>query len=110
MYKEINCLKDYASAFTINEAVLFYFSHEECNVCKALKPKIEQLIQDEFPFLKLFYIDTKQYPDIAAQNSVFTNPVILIYFQGKEFYRKGRNISIVELSEILSKPYNIIFS
>ncbi len=32
-----------------NKAVIFYFSHDECNVCKVLLPKIENLIHSDFP-------------------------------------------------------------
>ena len=88
---------------------LFYFSHEQCNVCKVLKPKIAELIKKEFPKIKLFYIDTRKTPEIPAQNSIFTVPVILIFLDSKEFYRKARNIGINELQEAISKPYNILF-
>ncbi len=91
------------------EASLFYFSHENCNVCKALKPKVLELLSDNFPEINAYYVDTVLYPDIAGQNSIFTNPVILIYFDGKEFYRKARYIGMSELHDMLAKPYEIIF-
>lgn len=110
MYEEITSFEEFTNKAQNEEAALFYFSHEDCNVCKVLKPKIAELVWGDFPDIKLFYVDTKNYPDVAAQNSIFTNPVILIYFQGKEFYRKARNIGISELHQTISKPYGIMFN
>ncbi len=109
MYEIITSFEQFTETYKNEDAVLFYFSHEECNVCRVLKPKIASLVWGEFPKIKLFYVDTREYPDVAAQNGVFTNPVALIYFQGKEFYRKARNIGIGELQETIEKPYNLLF-
>jgi len=109
MYEIIKSFEEYTETYQNEDAALFYFSHEECNVCKVLKPKIATLIWGDFPKIKLFYVDTREYPDVAAQNGIFTNPVVLIYFQGKEFYRKARNIGIGELQQIIEKPYNLMF-
>lgn len=89
--------------------VLFYFSHEKCNVCKVLKPKIHDLLKASFPKIEMFYCDTVLYPEIAGQNSIFTVPTLLIFFDGKEFLRKSRNISIDELGNELKRPYSIFF-
>ena len=107
--KTITSIEDFEQAKN-HQASLFYFSHEQCNVCKVLLPKVAELIQKEFPKIKLFYIDTRKTPEIPAQNSIFTNPVILIFFDSREFYRKARTIGIKELQESISKPYNILFS
>jgi len=91
-------------------AFLVYFSHEKCNVCKVLKPKINLLLEKKFPEMEMYYADTVLYPEIAAQNSIFTVPTILAFFDNKESFRKSRNISLPELENILSRPYNLIFS
>jgi thioredoxin 1 len=92
-----------------NKGCLIYFSHEKCNVCKVLKPKIHDLLTQNFPKIKMFYCDTELYPEVAAQNSIFTVPTIIIYFDGKEFFRKSRNIGIQELVSDLERPYFIMF-
>jgi len=109
MFTEITNLDDFNKEVENQIASLFYFSHDECNVCKVLKPKIEQLIIENYNQMKLYYIDTKQFPEIAAQNSIFTNPTVLIYFDKKEFYRKSRNIGIEELFFLIERPYNLMF-
>ncbi|MFO7827320.1 MAG: thioredoxin family protein [Bacteroidales bacterium] len=92
-----------------NRGCLIYFSHQKCNVCKVLKPKIHQLLSDHFPEIKMFYCDTELYPEIAAQNSIFTVPTIIIFFDQKEFFRKSRNIGIQELTKDLERPYSLMF-
>ena len=89
--------------------VLAYFSHERCNVCKTLKPKLSEVFDKSFPKIKQVYIDVEKYPEIAAQLSIFTVPVIILYFEGKETYRKARNVGIEELVELVSRPYNLLF-
>jgi thioredoxin-like negative regulator of GroEL len=110
MYVELKSLEEFELAKTENLALLVYFSHEKCNVCKVLKPKVEELINDKFPQIKLFYADTVNYPELAAQNQIFAVPTLLIYFDGRESIRKSRNIGISELEDLLTRPYELIFS
>ncbi len=107
MLKEINTYDDYQAEISNNDAVLFYFSHQECNVCKVLKPKIHKLIQERFPKIKLCYVDTVKTPDISGQNGVFAVPTIKIYFDRREFYTASRNISIGDLENKISRTYDM---
>ena len=110
MIENIKSLTDFQEIIHKNTAVLIYFSHEKCNVCKVLKPKIYNMLSENFPEVKMFYSDTVLFPDIAAQNSIFTVPTIIIYLDNKEFIRKSRNIGIDELRKELERPYGLLFS
>ncbi len=107
---QINDIEQYNEILNDNDAVLFYFSHEQCNVCKVLKPKIKELIETEFPKMQIRYCDTVKTPEIAAQNSIFAVPTILVYFAGRESFRKSRNIGINELKQELERPYKLMFT
>lgn len=109
MYKTIETLIEFNQVVEATDAVLFYFSHEQCNVCKVLKPKVADLLENDFPKIELFYCDTVNSPELAAQNSVFTVPTLLIYFGGRETIRKSRNVGIEELRKEIERPYQIIF-
>jgi len=91
------------------DAVLVYFSHEQCNVCKVLKPKVAEVINASFPKMKMFYADTVKTPEIAGQNNVFTVPTIICYFGGNETMRKSRSIGVEELKGHIERPYNMVF-
>jgi len=109
MIQEIKSLAEFNQKISELPGALFYFSHEKCNVCKVLKPKIHDLFKSEFQKIHMFYCDTVLYPEIAGQNSIFTVPTILVFFDGKEFLRKSRNIGIDELKMELVRPYTIFF-
>lgn len=109
MISSISSIENFIDTIETNQACLIYFSHDNCNVCKVLKPKIQKLLEADFPKIKMFYSDTVVNPEIAAQNSIFTVPTILIFFDGKEFLRKSRNIGTVELSKAIERPYSLLF-
>jgi len=110
MYQTITSIAEYEAAITQNTAALFYFSHNECNVCKVLKPKIEELFTEEFPKTGLFYVNTKESPELSAQQRVFAVPSLLIFVDGREYVRKSRNIGLNELEELMERPYEMLFS
>ncbi|MCU4176359.1 thioredoxin family protein [Carboxylicivirga sp. N1Y90] len=92
-----------------SDAVILYFSHDACNVCKVLLPKIKQLVSDKFPKVELKFVDTKNEQEVAAQFQIFTVPSILIFFEGKEYQRFSRNIGLNQLEEAISRPYQLLF-
>jgi len=109
MIESISSIEKFNDTIHSSPGVLIYFSHDQCSVCKVLKPKVYELLQSKFPKLKMFYSNTVKNPDIAAQNSVFTVPTLLVFFDGKEFLRKSRNIGIEELQEAIKRPYKLMF-
>ena len=109
MIQDITSLENLKEIIQNNDGALIYFSHEQCNVCKVLKPKVENMLEENFPKIKMFYSDTVKFPEIAAQNSIFTVPTIIIYIDNKEFLRVSRNVSIVDLIDKIKRPYDLMF-
>jgi thioredoxin 1 len=101
--------EQFAMLVESKDAVLFYLSHDECNVCKVLKPKISELINDQFDKIEMFYVDIRKMPEISGQLSVFTVPTLIVYLDGREHIRKSRNIGIGELEQELERPYHLKF-
>jgi thioredoxin-like negative regulator of GroEL len=95
-------------AINKNDAVLIYFSGENCSVCKVLKPKIEEEVIKNFPNFKLYEIKTNIYKELTSQFTVFSIPTTIIFFDKKEFKRYGRNMSIPLFLEEIQRPYNLI--
>ena len=92
-----------------NPGVVLYFTAEHCNVCKTLKPAISEMLSDHFLEMKFYEIDTQTEPELAAKFQACSIPLILVYFEGKEFFRKGRAVSVNELSAEISRPYAMLF-
>ncbi len=88
---------------------MVYFSHHNCNVCKVLKPRVADLILNNFPRISLYYVNTIEKPEIAGQFSVFTVPTILLFIDNKEYIRESRHISLDVFQERIKKLYNVYF-
>lgn len=87
---------------------MLYFSSPGCGVCQVLKPKLTEAVQEEYPSFTIESIDISTNPDIASHYSVFAIPTVLIFFEGKEFFRKSRNMSVGEVIDSLRRPYTLM--
>jgi hypothetical protein len=74
-----------------------------------LKPKVIELVSEQFPEMDTAWIDIERSPAIAGQNRIFTAPTLLVYFEGKETLRKSRNISLNELENEIGRIYKLMF-
>lgn len=92
------------------KAVALYFSSSNCGVCEALKPKIQGLIDSEFSQIKFLEIKSKDAPKINGYFGVFSSPTLLVFFEGKEYMRKVRNMGMAELYDGLARNYKLLFS
>lgn len=91
-------------------ALIIYFYNDDCPPCLVLRPKVESMVENEYPEMKLVFVNSKDYPEIPAGFSIFSNPTLLVYFDGKETKRFSKYISISELSQTIERYYNLIFS
>ncbi|MBN2782933.1 MAG: thioredoxin family protein [Campylobacterales bacterium] len=91
-------------------AVMVYFSAPTCNVCHALKPKLMEAIDANFDKFVIVDVDVSLSQDVAAHFGVFSIPTILIFLDGKEFFRKSRNMSVDEVIREIKRPYEIMVS
>jgi len=90
--------------------VLLYFSTPTCNVCHALKPKIIEEFEKNFPLIKLVFIDSTVLPEVAASYQVFSVPTMILFLDSKEFAREGRNVSVPAFVSKVSRVYEIMTS
>lgn len=93
-----------------NIGVMIYFSGEKCGVCHALKPKIKELFSNNFPLIEQIFLDAKENIELASSLNVLSIPTLLVFLDEKEFLREGRNMSIVQINEKLSRIYDIMTS
>lgn len=105
----IKTLSDFQGLVQKHKAVFFYLSTPECNVCKVLKPKVKEMLQEDFPQIQFYYVDLNESKEISGQLSVFSVPTIVVYFDGKETIRTSRNLHIEELREHIDRYYKMLF-
>ena len=86
-----------------------YFTGPDCNLCKALKPKLFELLGRRFNEMAVAEVDCEASPALAAQQAIFTIPTLTIYIEGKESQRKARAFSLEELAREIERPYGMLF-
>ncbi len=97
------------SLVTDKAAVLLYFYNDNCAPCVVLRPKVQEMVKDYFPNLDINLINAEKFPVTSAQYGVFSSPTLLVFFEGKEYIRESKNISISELHSKIERIYNMIF-
>ncbi len=107
--KLLNTFSEFQNIIESKKAVCFYLSTPECNVCKVLKPKVLEMVENDFPKINFCYVDLNAAKEISGQLSIFSVPTILIYFEGKETIRVSRNVHLEELREQIERYYKMIF-
>jgi len=67
------------------------------------------MVEENFPKIKMFFVESDKIPELAAQNRVFITPTAIIFFGGRETIRKSRSFGIDELAREIQRPYSLIF-
>ena len=103
---ELNILE----AIQSQAATALYFKGERCSVCSVLEPKIKALLETEFPkFTFISVPESEGSNELTAQLRIFNVPTLILFLEGKEFLRTGKNTSIMELAKQIRRPYGICF-
>jgi thioredoxin-like negative regulator of GroEL len=110
MEKELDKIDDARKLIQQEQAVLLYFYNDHCAPCISLRPKVTELISQDFPKVKLAFINSEKHPEFSAEFGVYENPVLMLFFDGREQWRGSKYISIASLKETIDRPYRIIFS
>jgi thioredoxin 1 len=94
---------------TVNSAenLLVYFYNDDCAPCVSLRPKVEQLISERFPLMDLIYVNAKVFPELIGLYQVYSFPVLIFFFEGKEYLRYSKYVSMTELGESIGRIYDL---
>lgn len=82
---------------------LLYFTSKTCGVCKILKPKLLEAVQENFPKVDIREVDVEEEIEFTGQSMVFTLPVVILKADGKEMYRFARSFSVYEVLDKLKR-------
>lgn len=89
-------------------AVLLYFYNDQCAPCQALRPKVEQLLMERFTGMRLEFINAAGNSELTARHQVFAAPTLLVFFEGREYIRESKYVSVSELEEKIMKYYRMM--
>ena len=78
-----------------NDKLLLYVMSENCSVCHADFPKVDVLAKKHN--VDSVNIMINEIPEAAGQLSLFTAPVVILFYKNKEIHRQARIIDFEEL-------------
>ncbi len=94
--KQINDFQTLLDAIKAEAYMLIYVKTPNCSVCQADLPRVEKIVEKlDVPS---YLIDATEVPEAVGQFQLFTSPVVLLYYQGREFHRQARIIDFEELT------------
>ncbi|MDG4813506.1 thioredoxin family protein [Hydrogenovibrio sp. 3SP14C1] len=91
------------------DALLVLFGGRECNVCHSIKPKLIELVEAQYPNIKMVYVDCHEKTDVCAQQGVFTLPTLQVFFTGQRFIEEVRSFSLQKVMQEIERPYQLLF-
>ena len=107
MIRHIITAAELKNLMNSSENLLIYFYNDDCAPCLSLRPKVEELIAGKFPLMDMAYVNGKDLPELVGEFNAFGFPVLLFYFEGKEFLRYSKYVSMLELEESIGRIYKL---
>jgi len=92
----------------MDDVSLLYFQSPACGVCHALRPKLEQMLAEDFPQLVVELVDIQLEKEKAASHQVFVTPVLILQVQDKEHERFVRAFSVGEVKHKLERIHRLM--
>lgn len=92
-----------------NAMAVVYFSGTSCGACEVIKNRIDTILSS-FPKIASYEINGEENIEIAANYQVFSLPIMLLYIEGKEALRLGRNIDFIDLEKQIYRYYNMLYN
>jgi thioredoxin-like negative regulator of GroEL len=108
--QKINNQADLDALLTEQPAVLLLYGGQHCGVCQTLKPRIQHLLNTQFPRIHATYIDCQDDAAcLCAQQGIMTLPVVQIWFTGTLFAELLKVFALDDIQAALSRPYALMF-
>lgn len=105
---KINNNEEIKNMIRENEIVILYFSNKVCGACEVIRSKVEGILES-YSKVKSVEIDGGEHIKLAAMNDVFSFPLLILYVNGKETMRVGRNVDLLELENSIIRYYEMLF-
>lgn len=86
-------------------AILVMFGSETCGVCSVVWPQLLATLESRCPDLQFRYVDCESNPQCCAQNSVFSLPVVRLYFDGRKYLERIQVFSLGPFVEEVNRLY-----
>lgn len=101
-FQELTSMDEIDSFITSNQLAFLFLSRPNCSVCVSLLPQIKTVMEN-YPSVKTAYINTEVIPEVAGRFSIFTVPVLILFFERKEYLREARIVPIAPFNEKINR-------
>lgn len=105
---ELDSYDDIIQIINKNKLAIVYFTGKKCGACDVIKSKVENIIS-KYNKLKSCQINGEDNLDIGIRFQVYSVPLLLLFVEGKESIRVGRNINLMEIEDIINRYYELLF-
>lgn len=109
MIRNLTSSEDLRGIINSSDNLLIYFYNDDCAPCLSLRPKVEELVRDKFPLMEMVYIDGKRFPGLVGEYYAFGFPVLLVFFEGKEYLRYSKYVSMLEFEGSVGRIYRLYY-
>ncbi|MGL5354564.1 MAG: thioredoxin family protein [Clostridium sp.] len=107
--KVINKKDEVLEIIKNNEMTIIYFSGTSCGACEVIKEKVEKIVT-QYPAIETAEINAVVNSKIAAEYNIFSLPILLLFVDGKETIRLGRNFDGISFANTIDRYYKMIFN
>lgn len=91
-----------------SKIVILYFSNTTCGACEAIREKLRGILKI-YPEIDVIDINGEKERELAASKEVLSFPLLILYVDGKEAIRVGRNIDLLDLERNIKRYYEMLF-
>ena len=109
MSETLTSLPEMQHLIDTEPALAVYYSSASCQVCHVLWPRLEGMLQQAFPRMRLVRVSADVAPELAAQSGVLSIPTLVVYLDHRELRRYVRQISVEGVRQDLLRPYGMMF-
>ena len=108
MIKFLKNSEELKSFVEASGSLLVYFYNDDCAPCMSLRPKVEFMIREKFPLMDMIYVNGTAFQDLIGAYQAYSYPALIFYFEGKEFLRYSKYVSLKELETSVGRIYRIL--
>lgn len=83
-----------------NPLLVLYFTGSACGACEVIKEKVTSILKAH-PEVRGIEVNGEKFPEVATSYDVYTLPLMILFVEGKESMRVGRNINLLDFENRL---------
>lgn len=99
---ELTTMSEIDHFIETNKLAFLFLSKPNCSVCESLLPQIKPVMK-KYPVVKTAHVNTELVPEVAGKFSIFTVPVLILFYKGKEYLREARIVPINPFEEKIKR-------